>query len=258
MFLAPYFERLREDQEIFNDDGDQIAIYEVKRTIVGGDFGFVLGRYGELRLGVLGGLNKADVGVGSTDLPDLDADVGAVRIRLGLDRLDSPNIPTKGFYQLAQLYLSQDWLGADDEYEKLTVLTGWFIPHGKQVWSVSFFGGSALGSDMPIYDEFTLGGLFSLSGLQRDQLRGRYAGRIRLAMLHRIGQLPPIVGRGIYVGGTVETGQAWDRGSEIFEDLVYSGSALLGVDTFMGPFYISYGIASTGQGELYVTLGRNF
>lgn len=258
MFLAPYFERLREDQEIFNDDGDQIAIYEVRRTILGGDFGFVLGRYGELRLGVLGGLNKADVGVGSTNLPELDADVGAVRIRLGLDRLDSPNIPTKGFYHLVQLYLSQDWLGADDEYEKLTVYTTRFIPQGNNVWNFSFFGGSALGSDMPIYDEFTLGGLFSLSGLQRDQLRGRYAGRVRIGLLHRIGQLPPIVGRGVYIGGTVETGQAWDRGSEIFDDLVYSGSALFGVDSFMGPFYISYGIASTGQGELYVTLGRNF
>ena len=258
MFVAPWFELLNEDQEIFNDDGDQIAIYEVDRTAVGGDFGFVLGRYGELRLGVLSGLGKAEVGVGSTELPDFDADLGGVRLRLGLDRLDSPNIPTKGYYHDVRLFFSQSWLGADDEYEKLTVFTTRFIPQGNNVWNFSFFGGSALGSDMPVYDEFTLGGLFSLSGLQRDQLRGRYAGRVRLGLMHRIGQLPPLVGRGVYIGGTVETGQAWDRGRDIFEDLVYSGSALFGVDTFMGPFFISYGIASTGQDELYVTLGRNF
>lgn len=257
-FVAPYFELLNEDQEVFDDDGQQIAVYEVDRTWVGGDLGFVLGRHGELRLGAVSGFGEASVGVGAADLPDFDADIGAFRVRLALDRLDSPNIPTKGYYTLVDLFLSQGWLGAEDQYERLSLNAAKFWPQGRRIWSVSLLAGSSLGSDIPAYDQFTLGGLYSLAGLQRDQLRGRYAGRLRGGMLYRLGELPPIVGRGVYVGGAIETGQAWEEGDEILEDLVWSGSVYFAVDMFMGPFVVAYGIADTGQDELYVTLGRNF
>ena len=257
-FVAPYFELRNEDQEVFDEDGDQIAVYEVDRTWVGGDLGFVLGRHGELRFGVVSGFGEASVGVGAADLPDLDADIGAFRIRLALDRLDSPNIPTKGYFTLVDLFLSQGWLGAEDQYERLSLNMAKFWPQGRRIWNVALFAGSSLGSDIPAYDQFRLGGLYSLAGLQRDQLRGRYAGRLRGALLYRLGELPTLVGRGLYVGGAIETGQAWEESDEILEDLVWSGSAYFAVDTFMGPFVIAYGIADTGQDELYVTLGRTF
>jgi NTE family protein len=258
MFVAGYFGMLNQDREVFDDDGDQIATYEFDRTAFGGDLGFVLGRHGELRLGVVSGLGEAQVVVGAADLPEFDADLGGLRVRLALDRLDSPNIPTKGYYTNLDFYASQTWLGADDEYEKLTLRTSHFWSRGRLLWNVAFLGGSSLGSETPGYDQFTLGGLFSLNGLQQDQLRGRYAGRISGRMLRRLGELPNLVGRGVYVGGVVDTGQAWERGSEIFEDLVWSGGALFAVDTFMGPFFLVYAITSTGQDEFYVTLGKNF
>jgi NTE family protein len=257
MFVAAYFERLRENVEVFDDD-EQVAVYERKRSRVGGDLGFVLGRHGELRLGLVSGLGEAEVAVGASELPEFDADLGAFRVRLGLDRLDSPNIPTKGYWTSLDFTASQTWLGADDEYERLSLRTTHFWSRGRQVWNLAFLGGSSLGSPTPAYDQFTLGGLFSLNGLQENQLRGRYAGRISGRMLYRLGQLPNLVGRGVYAGGMVDTGQAWQRGSEIFEDLVWSGSALFAVDTFMGPFFLVYAIASTGQDQFYVTLGKNF
>ena len=49
-----------------------------------------------------------------------------------------------------------------------------------------------------------------------------------------------------------------ERSDEIFEDLIWSLSGFLGIDTFLGPFSLAYGAASSGQDEFYVSLGRNF
>jgi hypothetical protein len=40
--------------------------------------------------------------------------------------------------------------------------------------------------------------------------------------------------------------------------LIYAGTVLFGIDSFLGPLYIAYGVADTGQDELYVSLGRAF
>ena len=117
-------------------------------------------------------------------------------------------------------------------------------------------GGGSLGTDLPAYNQFTLGGLFSLSGLERGQLRGPYAGVVRGGMLYRLARGPSPIAKGVYFGAYAEAGNVWDQSDEIGEDLIFAGTVLFGIDTILGPFYLAYGAADTGQDGFYVSLGQ--
>jgi NTE family protein len=117
--------------------------------------------------------------------------------------------------------------------------------------------GSGLGSDIPVYDEFTLGGFLNLSGFQRDILQGSVRGFARLLYYRRFGKAPGLLGGDMYLGGSLETGNVWlDTDLAGFDDLRYSGSVFGGVDTLLGPVYLGYGRADGGTDSLYLFLGR--
>ena len=257
-FVAPSIAVRNEDQDVFDDDGDKVAVYEVDRRVGRFDVGYNIGRHGELRLGVLRGKIDAHVGVGAADLPDFDATAAGFRVALNLDRLDDSSFPERGYLTWLSYFMSREGMGADDGYDKLTLNSAAFWTRNRWTWTTALLMGSSLGSDIPAYDQHTLGGFLSLAGLQDDQLRGQYMGRARLGGYYRLATLPRFVGEGLFLGAFLETGQTWERSDEIFEDLIWSLSGFLGVDTFLGPFTMAYGVASTGQDEFYVSLGRNF
>jgi NTE family protein len=184
--------------------------------------------------------------------------VGGFRGRLVLDRLDSASFPNRGYIASTRLFLSRRGLGSDDSYERFDFQGSAFWPRGRKIWLLSGLAAGSLGSDLPEYDQFTVGGFYSLSGLERGQLRGQYAGVLRGGLLYRLTSQPSLLAKGVYLGAYAEAGNAWDRSNEIGEDLIYAGTVLFGIDSFLGPLYIAYGVADTGQDELYVSLGRAF
>jgi NTE family protein len=257
-FVAPGFLLEDADQDVFDEDGREIAVYEVDRQLAAFDAGVQIGRLGELRLGVVRGKAGANVTVGAAELPDFDVDVGGFRGRLVLDRLDSASFPNRGYIASTRFFLSRRGLGSDDSYERFDFQGSAFWPQGRKIWLLSGLAAGSLGSDLPAYDQFTVGGFYSLSGLERGQLRGQYAGVLRGGLLYRLTSQPSLLAKGVYLGAYAEAGNAWERSGDIGEDLIFAGTVLFGVDSFLGPLYIAYGVADTGQDELYVSLGRAF
>ena len=60
-----------------------------------------------------------------------------------------------------------------------------------------------------------------------------------------------------YAGGSLEFGNVWDERSDIdWDSLRFGGSLFVGADTIIGPLYLGYGQADSGNGALYLFLGR--
>ena len=88
-FVAPGFRYERRATDLYQGD-DRIATYDITSTAIGLDVGSVLGRYGELRVGVLKGRVKPELETGPPALsPGPAVDQGAFRVRLLLDQMDS-------------------------------------------------------------------------------------------------------------------------------------------------------------------------
>ena len=217
------------------------------------------GSLGELRLGVNRSTVRADVNTGSATLPSFTVDAAAVAVRLALSTLDRPTIATHGGELRAGVDFSRRALGADASYDRAFGGASRFFGRGRHTGFVVMDGGSNLGTTIPSYDEFTLGGLFALGGYSEGELRGQYFATAKVGYHYRIAALPSGLGQGVYVGALLEAGNVWDRSADISaSDLRYSGTVLLGADTIVGPMFLAYAAAEGGSNRVYLTVGRTF
>ncbi len=105
-----------------------------------------------------------------------------------------------------------------------------------------------------------LGGLFRLSGFQRYQLSGRYSLFGGLRYIYRVAdndfgalKMP------LYLGGSLEQGGVWNKGEDIsLESSFTAGSVYVGVESFLGPVFLGYGMAEGGNDVFYLQLGSTF
>jgi NTE family protein len=59
-----------------------------------------------------------------------------------------------------------------------------------------------------------------------------------------------------YVGASLERGNVWQNSKDVsFGNTITAGSVFLGVDTPIGPLYLTYGHANTGDYSFYIYLG---
>jgi len=68
-----------------------------------------------------------------------------------------------------------------------------------------------------------------------------------------------LAGGGLFLGLTGEVGNAWERLSDVDAgDLRASAGIFVGVETLVGPLYVSYARADQGEDAWYIFLGQAF
>jgi NTE family protein len=254
-FVAPSLVAERDQEEIFVPSGDfeEVQSRRLEGTL---DFGMTLRNYGEVRLGLVAGRRRFEE-LTTSSLDPVDRDVGAWRFRFVLDQIDNVFFPTRGNYTAVEALFSREALGADDEYDKVSLLSQQAATLGRNTLLGSIRLGSDLGSTLPLDDQFSLGGFLNLSGFKRGRLRGDASALFTVADYWRIGELGPF-GR-LYFGAALQAGNAWPGLDEAdLGDLVYSGLAFFGVDCPPLPVYLGYGLAEGGEDQIYLVMGRVF
>src|SRR4051812_2285383 len=238
------------------ESGHKLADLESRDSMLGADLGYTFGEFGETRLGVLRRwvLSRAAAGTLPPHLdPFLDRtiDLGGVRFSGVVDRLDNAKIPQRGVLFQLTAFQSLTALGAEVEYTKVGLKLSKFSTRGRHTLFATLDGGFSPGSDLPVFDEFTFGGLFSLSGFAQGELRGQNFGVARLGYLYRLG-------RSFYFGGYGEAGRAAVTSSEIVHNPILAVTAVAAYDTPLGPLYLGYGVAQGSHRQLYLLFGRSF
>ncbi|MCP3956511.1 MAG: BamA/TamA family outer membrane protein [bacterium] len=253
-FVAASLEWRRRNRDFFSD-GQELGEFEVRRATATLDFGHQFGRFGEVRLGLERGTATIDVQSGipppgvAIELDDID--FGAVVFEGAYDRLDSSGIPRRGAFGRLRGFLATEDLGGGDDYDKWEVQTARFFTRGRHTFVGSLEGGWSPGGELPVYDEFTLGGFLSLSGFKEEQLRGQYFGVARIGYYYRL------FGK-FYAGGWLETGNVWQSSDDLGDDLIETSTLFLGAETLAGPLYLAYGVAEDGNDRFYLSIGKNF
>ena len=256
-FVAPRFQYRQDIRDVYEDDR-RVAQYRSKRAGAGLDVGAQFLRGGELRLGIVRDRVEAAPRIGAATLPSYNIQQGAYVANLVYDKLDNVNFPRHGHALLTRLYLARDDLGADATYDKL--LVDWLTAgtRGRHTLLAGLRLGSALGTELPFYDSFELGGFLELSGYLTGQLQGQHLGLARLMYYYQTGRMPG-TGSRVFVGGSLEAGNVWERRERMrLDDLHKGGSVFTGVDSVLGPLYLAYGYSEGGRDAFYLLLGKNF
>jgi NTE family protein len=263
-FVAPYLDIGLSPDSIFLDD-QRVARYDVVRGRLGVDLGTTL-RELEVRAGIYGGQTELTLDTGSPLLPEGRVTDTGVRGRILYDTLDSAGAPRSGTRLSLEAMSPLEAMGADIQYTRALLSATTAYSFGPNTLAARVKGGTSFGDRMPYYDQFPLGGFLSLSGYANEQFRGEDMAFGGLAYYRQIASLPPPVGRGLYLGASLEAGwlsegvvrdpATGEDGVLSDEGTLFGGSVFFGSDTWIGPAYLGLGLSGSGETAVYVLIGR--
>ncbi len=226
------------------------------------ELGYNLRPWSELALGVQGLVG--DIEARNID-QRLQVDSFGPYLRFGYDTLDNVFFPTRGAAVELQLGYYRNSLEVDGGRESITGLDYELellrpYRHDRHTFIGKLaLGGSSAEQEVPVFAR-SLGGLFNLSGYQRDQLNGRYSGFGGLLYHYRWFDNDFGAFRSpVYLGGSLERGGVWNTGAEVsWESALTAGSVFIGVDTNWGPLYLAYGQGEGDKSSVYLYFGNLF
>jgi NTE family protein len=259
LFVAPMVEYDQHYVQIFQGD-TVLAKYNNHSTTAGLDLGSQITKYGEFRVGVVGGTQTFRLSSGPQDLALTEdrADIGAVRARLRIDQLDSIKFPRSGYAATAEIFDSRTELGARDNYIRWEGDLLSAVSFGDNTVQIALKGGGTIGSSpLPLYDQFSFGGFLHLSGYRTGQFYGESIAFGRLVYYRKLSKA--VLTEGVYAGASLEAGRI---GGQFVPGnptgAVGAGSLFLAADTPLGPMYLAYGIGEAGNTTFYFFLGLPF
>jgi NTE family protein len=275
VFASAYGLAQRAPEFIF-DGSTRSAEYDVLTQTAGADVGIPFGTTGELRAGLKWVHRRGDPTIAPPFNPDAytpsftikTSETGA-RVLFRWDSLDNPYFPRNGLRVNAEGFFGDRTTtlpgcpyGVCEFEAESSSRAGLFANTAYPLSKNGFLnvavqaGGITKARTADPISDFNLGGFLQLSGLRTDQLSGDYLGFARAVYYHQIGNLP-LLGRGVYVGGSLEAGNTWATRDDIaFKGMYTAGSVFVAADTWIGPFYFAWGRTSGGSSSFYIFLGR--
>jgi len=222
--------------------------------------GRIFGNSGEIRVGTVFGSGSTRSNIGSP-FPSTTFDVGGVTASASYDTLDNVYFPRRGSTASVGWTGLRDSMGATTDLDVVEGTIGTVKSWGTNTLLGSLKIQTQLKEVTGVENLLSTGGLFNLSGFQRDELSGRHTAVGRVIYYRRIRSNPirGLLDASLYVGGSVELGNAWQNSSEVkFSNSLFAGSLFLGADTFIGPVYLAGGLAEGGHSAMYLFIGRPF
>ncbi|MCC5859507.1 MAG: patatin-like phospholipase family protein [Ectothiorhodospiraceae bacterium] len=258
-YVTPWAELRRQDRNIF-DAGDQVGRYRITRYELGLAVGREFGNITDLRLGYQFGGGRARARIQPPDLPRHDSfTTGIAFIELTLDRLDNPLLPRSGGYLSLRYDYSDEALGADDDFQRVSVQLLGAVSQERNTWLAGARLGSFTSGEAPIHELYTLGGFMNLSGFQRDALTGTHLAHTRLAYLRQITGYRTLGGLPVFLGGALEAGNVWDdEEPRSLDDLIPAASLIGVILTPIGALHLGVSQAEAGRHAGYLSLGQVF
>lgn len=255
-FVEPGAYGQRSIEDIFID-GESVARYRFSHAWGSLDVGRVFGNHTELRAGVRSGGQSVQREIGSPGLPEISGQgYGGLTMRYLYDSRDRSVLWQSGTLARIEYFRGVEALGAVDTYDRLEGVATTTVPFGGNALYLRASGGASFGSDLPIYDTFTLGGPVSLPGLSLGELRGTSYWNAKATYLQRIADISYVFGQALYAGLSLSAADMSGRIDGINSPPIYSTALLLSGRTPLGPLSLSLAFTNQSQWQLMFGLGR--
>jgi NTE family protein len=255
-FVAPH--AFYEDRKVnFYENGDRLAEYSFQTAQAGIDLGYATSRSSELRFGYSVGHVKAARRIGSPLLFDSSGKVSAASLRFNYDTRNNSQIPKRGVEMRHSLNYYFDSPGATGNFLQAESRINVFRPLAEKTIVFGFGGGgTTFGENAPLFQQFAVGGLFSVGGYGSGEFRGSNYITGGFGALRETFAAPPYIGGKLYLGGWYEAGSAFESISGARYRQSVTGGALL--ETRIGPIFVGGSFAEGGRRKIYFSLGKFF
>jgi NTE family protein len=256
-FFAPYVNAAQTNFKIY-EKTDPRAIYRLDDVDGGIDLGYGFNHFSELRVGYGVGYRSYALRLGTPDFASTEGRIGEFHVRYVLDHTNEPVIPTKGYYAQTNFEWYDTTPLALQAYPSLEQVLQYFQPVSE---SGSLYvigqGGSTFGRVTFGTPAYFLGGVGRLSAYGLNELIGNQYFYGRAGYLHKIFELPPFVGKQVYLTGFGEVGKMYGDPFGAPRLSADGGAGLL-AETAFGPILIGASAGDTGHHKWFFQLGRVF
>jgi NTE family protein len=267
-FIEPFAGVANKVLSVISDDAI-VATYDQRRSSVGADVGFNVGRLDDVRMRLRTGHLSASVGVGDPGLPDVSGAESVGELRWRHDGQDSPVVPSHGVFSSAYLQHFFDAPPIPDDFETTRRTSGvtqaearmssfWSIGHVRQrnrVFVTGGLGTSFDGHPLP-NEQFAVGGPFRLGAFNIGEQRGDHYIVATGGYLRQVMRLPDFLGGPVFAGGWIDSGSAFNEWKD--KDYAVQASAGLIADTLLGPGFVATTVGGDGKWRVYFGIGRLF
>ncbi len=257
-FVEPALRYERFQQPVWFE-AEPVAEYLLQDIGAHLDVGYVLGNWGELRMGPFYSRNRATLRTGLPIFPTFDDDLAGVGAQFRVDTRDSTVFPTRGWNVHASYGKSVESLGSDAAFDQVTLSAEYSIPLGAS--TVAPYVEASFNAERPTpFTSVNLGGLGRLSGLGLNELAGEDLVFGRLRYQYRLASIDAAgIRMRLYVGATLEAGNVYEEGASITADSLRTGySAYFAAETPVGPVYLGYGRTDGGRDRVYFLIGDSY
>lgn len=255
-FVAPRLSASRSPINLYLKD-TLLAEYRLSQVNGGFDVGYSFDRFSELRFGYQTGYLDAGRRIGTPLLPSVAGRTGTTRVRYAADHLDAPVIPRRGWALLG----TGSWVdanpGATSGFPSAELSLAAFKPVSKRgsVYIVGA-GGTTFGHDQSGLPQFSLGGPNRLAAYGTNEFLTNQYFYGRLGYLHRIMEMPPFLGKGVYLAGHYEVAKPYGipNVSTVPNDAVAGFAA----ESILGPIFAGASVGTDGHWKWFFQVGRLF
>ena len=181
-----------------------------------------------------------------------------------IDNLDNIHFPEVGLYSKIVWTKEMPSLGSEYNYKQLYFeLEKPFTLWSNNITAYLKYGNTYEQDGVTsLAGSYTLGGLFNLSGYAPYSLNNDNMALAVFKYRYEIkdGGFFGTLNTPIFAGFSLEIGDTWgkDDNHSDYGNMKKSGTIYLAADTFLGPFYLAYGHADTGERSFYLYLGEKF
>lgn len=230
------------------DSGDLTTPYAARRTSAGIGVGAHTGTWGRWTAAVR--LEHVDTEGPAEPEPFRGWQAGTVLVA-EIDRLDNATFPRSGVTARAELNSAREWVGDAPAHDRLEADVVQVLSGGRWILVLGASGGTAFGSQLPVHEQFRLGGFLRLSGVLTDALAGEEMLLGRVGLLREVGSAD--VAR---LGVVLELGDAWSSPEGLSAERLRAGAtALASVRTVVGSLHFGLGVTEGAGWGAHLFLG---
>ncbi len=269
-FVAPQALVDSNEFNAYTNSGNLASIYRVKQAGGGVDFGYIMGRSGEIRIGYITEYLSYSLQVGENTEPTVSGREGFARFRYTLLHTDDPVIPTTGQIaafrtQWFEAYPSPSSAISISPFPMTDGKFSQFVPISERnTLILSAGGGTVYGTSnsnigLPV---FSLGGPQSFAAYGTNEILTNQYFIGQLGVLRELKELPPLLGNKLYLQARFDIGRFQQVGTGLGEPNQYRVpgdlAAGLVVNTIFGPVLIGGAVGDAGHQRFFFSLGRVF
>ncbi|MCK6371047.1 MAG: patatin-like phospholipase family protein, partial [Gammaproteobacteria bacterium] len=255
-FIQPIVQYQRDLEDIY-DDGERIASYFVREAFGQVDVGANLGTRAQLRAGLRQSWIGADRDTGPNVFPEVETEKDASgQFRAIYDTRDSAGLPTSGTFLNARYVASGSWFGGRQDYDLVEGVALKAIRFRGDSLILFAGGGAELDGELPVTEEFQLGGIRTFPGLQPGELRGSKYWFAGSRQFWKLADIQSLFGQALYGGVRLHAGRMGERIDGVGDGTLYGIAGSLGGATPIGPFLLSLGYVDNDSWQLQFALGR--